>query len=255
MQINYLYQLHWANKISRNKAATAILDYGCGSGEVIIEGRKSGLNIYGADVFYEGGNTIQTVEHSGLLGNTIRKIEGGKLDFDDDYFTLVMSNQVMEHVEDMDTVLMEIFRVMKPGGLFLSLFPIRETMRENHIGIPFVHWLPRNGTLRYVYTLTMRFFGFGNFKADMPVKRWTKEQLKWLDSYTVYRNKSEILELFKHYFTVNLIEDDFMRFRLAQSSIRIEKIYDLFINKALGKSIIKLIYHRLGGMVLLCVKE
>ena len=52
-------------------------------------------------------------------------------------FDLVLSNQVIEHVEDLDAVLCEIHRVLKPGGAFLSLFPSKDVIRKTIVASPF----------------------------------------------------------------------------------------------------------------------
>jgi len=31
------------------------LDYGCGGGEAVVAGVEQGLDVYGSEVFYEGG--------------------------------------------------------------------------------------------------------------------------------------------------------------------------------------------------------
>jgi 2-polyprenyl-3-methyl-5-hydroxy-6-metoxy-1,4-benzoquinol methylase len=139
MHVNYRYLLHWAEAFESKTPGARILDYGCGSGEVVAEGRRQGLNIYGVEIFYGGSKAKQEVERLGLLGDEIRMIKDGKLSFDDECFDVVLSNQVFEHVEDLDAVLSEIERVMKKGAVLLCLFPGDDVIREGHIGIPFVH--------------------------------------------------------------------------------------------------------------------
>jgi len=251
MHINYQYQLHWANVgVSGNRSAS-ILDYGCGSDEVVISGRAAGLNIYGADVFYEGGNSLDAVSASGLFGDVIRRVDGDRLDFPDGFFDLVMSNQVLEHVDMLDPVLAEICRTMKTGGKFLSIFPTRATIPEKHIGIPFAHWFAPGNQARYPYTWMMRLLGFGAHKGKASVTEWTMSQLDWLDSYTHYRTRKEIMETFMRHFKVSGFELDYIRFRLAQryglKNMAILEI-PLVCRAATGA------FQRLAGMVVLCKK-
>ncbi len=49
---------------------------------------------------------------------------GGRLDFPDAYFGLVMAFEVLEHVEDDEGLLSEIARVLQPGGLFVMSVPV-----------------------------------------------------------------------------------------------------------------------------------
>jgi len=48
-----------------------------------------------------------------------------RLDLPSDAFDLVATNDVLEHVPDIDTALGEIARVLKPGGWQVSTFPFR----------------------------------------------------------------------------------------------------------------------------------
>jgi SAM-dependent methyltransferase len=217
LHVNYEYCLHWAAAVRSTNPAARILDYGCGSGEVVRAGLERGLDISGADEFYGGATSRDTVEKSGLLGSRIREIHGGRLDFDDRSFDLVLSNQVFEHVADLDRVVDEVWRVLKPGGMLVALFPSSEVIREGHFGIPFVHWLSRTSPLRYWYTLGMRSLGLGHFKTGKSRQRWTEDALAWLDRYTYYRSQRAIMQALSRRFAVAGAEAGYVSFRLAAS--------------------------------------
>jgi SAM-dependent methyltransferase len=196
-------------------APARVLDYGCGAGRLVEEGRAAGLDIHGADVYYGGSKTREEAAARGLLGGAIREIRDGRLDFEDSAFDLVVNNQVMEHVEDLDAVLREIDRVLKPGGAVLSLFPARDVWREGHIGIPFAHWFPYGSRLRFFYTWTLRGLGFGTWKQEAPTcRQWAQDKLAWIDTYTRYRPRREIFAAYGRYFTSELRESDYIRYRL-----------------------------------------
>ncbi len=50
----------------------------------------------------------------------IKKMNGNTIPFDSASFDYVINNQVMEHVENLGTVLAEIQRVLKSDGVVLS---------------------------------------------------------------------------------------------------------------------------------------
>ncbi len=172
-----------------------VLDYGCGAGKLVLAGRANGLDMFGTDLFYGGSET--RAEAASLIGTVIRELNpDGSIPFPDEYFDLVTNNQVMEHVQDLDAVLSEIARVLRPGGRVLSLFPSRDVWREGHIGIPFSHWFPKGNWLRFVYTWCLRSLGFGTWKEQAPTARqWAVDKLEWIDRWTVYRSRAEILAL------------------------------------------------------------
>jgi SAM-dependent methyltransferase len=194
-----------------------ILDFGCGAGSLVAEGRAAGLDIWGADVYYGGSATRRDAEAAGLLGTFIREIRDGRLPFDDSTFDLVVNNQVLEHVEDLDHELAGIHRVLKPGGVALSVFPARDVWREGHIGIPFAHWFPRGSRVRLWYAWALRSLGFGYWKEQADTRRqWAIDKLAWIDAYTRYRSRAEIFRAFDRYFQNQPLEGDYIRYRLCQ---------------------------------------
>lgn len=48
---------------------------------------------------------------------------GEDLPFENNYFDYVLSYDVLEHVTDLEKVISEVKRVLKPGGMFCSVFP------------------------------------------------------------------------------------------------------------------------------------
>jgi SAM-dependent methyltransferase len=198
-----------------------VLDYGCGAGAVVAAGLAAGLDIRGADVFYAGSNAREEAERSGLLGGSIVEMDDGRIPFPDATFDLVVNNQVMEHVEDLEATLAEIRRVLAPGGSVLSIFPSRDVWREGHIGIPFAHWFRKGSRVRFAYTLTLRGLGFGYWKEQAPTRRrWAADKLEWLDTYTRYRSREEILAAYGRWFTNEFREVEYIRYRLRDKPWR-----------------------------------
>lgn len=250
LHVNYLYLLSKA--ADSRQGRPVVLDYGCGSGEVIQEARKEGLTVYGAEAFYEGGSTRTEIEKQGLLGTVVREIEHGIIPFEDHFFDLVISNQVFEHVEDLDGVLHEIDRVLKPGGTLLCLFPSKERMREGHCGIPFIHWFPKRSQFRFYYAVALRKCGLGYFKGDKSASQWASDFLQWLDAFTYYRDKKAIFNSFKSHFTVSSFEHDYIAFRLNRyGRTFLSRMFRLRFIQPLGCEL----FRRLGCLVILARKS
>src|SRR5207302_1318546 len=108
-----------------------ILDYGCGSGDSVLAGARSGLDIYGADVFYGGAHgDMEKAANTGVLNERVFEMRGGRIPFPDESFDFIYHTQVFEHVADLDQALNENRRVLKRDGVMLSLFPSLEVLRE-----------------------------------------------------------------------------------------------------------------------------
>jgi len=248
------FVLDFARKFETAHPGAAILDFGCGAGRLVAAGREAGLNMAGADVFYGGSDSRAQAEAGGLLGGAVREITGGRVPFPDQSFDLVVNNQVMEHVEDLDATLSEIHRVLKPGGVVLSLFPSRDVWREGHIGIPFSHRFRKGSRMRFLYTWTLRSFGLGTWKQQAATcRQWALDKLAWIDAYTRYRTRSEIFAGYNRHFRNQLREPDYIRFRLCDRSWRapLARLLDLPLAGALASAL----FRKLAFLVIVSRKE
>jgi ubiquinone/menaquinone biosynthesis C-methylase UbiE len=57
-------------------------------------------------------------------------------------FDLVLSFSAIEHVPSPKAFLLELSRVLQPGGVLIIAFPPFYSIKGGHIGFPFIHWLP-----------------------------------------------------------------------------------------------------------------
>lgn len=229
MSANYNYIIHWiSQEIAAGHAPpdARILDFGCGEGAVVKTGLAENLDIWGTDIFH--GITSYHYEDSAhpLLQENMRivKMQDGKIPFPDHSFDIVVSNQVFEHVEDIDMALAEIKRVLKPGGLFLSLFPTQETWYEGHCKLYFAHWMKNGSSLQLAYLALMYKLGKGyRDHSTPPVRRHREECRQWAQAFSrymaegcFYRSNASIHALWQQYFSTNIValEDSWALFRL-----------------------------------------
>ena len=160
--------------------------------------RARGINAFGCDVFYEGGDYSSDIAPSAK--HFVKRMDAERIPFDDASFDVVLSNQVFEHVPSLDTALAEIARVLVPGGVALSVFPDRAVWREGHCGVPFLHRFPKGSTLRVYYAALMHKFGVGSYRDGKTSMQWARDFCVWLDQWTHYRSRAEIHDTFRRYF-------------------------------------------------------
>jgi SAM-dependent methyltransferase len=218
MDVTNRFVLHYARRYEQQRPGARMLDYGCGAGELVAEASAAGLDMCGADIFYGGSAAREQAAAAGRLGASVHEIRGGRLDFSDGSFDLIVNNQVMEHVEDLDQVLDELCRVLNPDGTLLSIFPSRDVLREGHIGIPFCHWFKAGSRIRFFYTWALRALGLGTWKdqASSP-RQWAVDKLHWIDTHTRYRARADIFCSFNRHFTTTMRERDYIAYRLRQT--------------------------------------
>jgi SAM-dependent methyltransferase len=190
----YEFVAKWITTHVGNRPAR-VLDYGCGAGQIVALMRARGITVFGCDVFYGGGDYSDSVPTE--LRPFVRRMEDGKIPFENASFDVVVSNQVFEHVPDMEQALREIARVLRPGGIALNVFPDAKVWREGHCGIPFLHWFAKGSTLRIYYAAVGRAIGLGYHKQGKSIMRWARDFCLWLDDWTYYRPIAEIHERFR----------------------------------------------------------
>jgi SAM-dependent methyltransferase len=81
-----------------------------------------------------------------------------RLPFADGSVDLVVCNHVYEHVPSAETLMAEIHRILRPGGVCYFGAASRLIVMEPHYHLPFLSWLPKPLAHRY-----MRWTGRGEF--------------------------------------------------------------------------------------------
>lgn len=227
---NYEYCAAFAADGARGNLGFKVLDFGCGAAKTLQLLVKAGVDAYGCDVFYEGGDVSSLIPSE--LNDRVRRSEAGHIPFDDATFDLVMSNQVLEHVSDLNQVLSEIARVLKPGGICLSLFPHREVWREGHCNIPFLHRFPK-GRLRIYYAAALASMGY--FRAGKTRMQWARDFADWLDRWCYYRPYREIAETFsRHLSPPQHLESEWMVARRSEARLAPPWLRSFIAAKAAG---------------------
>lgn len=122
-----------------------ILDLGCGRGELVAALRGKGARAYGIEIdprFVESGSILSRTYSDDYPILSVIDHDGRSI-FPDNYFDLVVSDQVFEHVSNLKSVTDEIARVLRPAGLTCHQFPARFRVVEPHYKLPLAHWLPK----------------------------------------------------------------------------------------------------------------
>lgn len=139
-----------ARRCGKSREQIRVLDWGCGRGRMVVSLRKQGFIAYGVDPDEAAvSNGARLVGALGYPADTLAAIDtAARTKFPASHFDFVFSNQVLEHVRDLPATISEIARITRAGGAGLHIFPPRWHVREAHLRMPFVHWLPKNQARR-----------------------------------------------------------------------------------------------------------
>ncbi|HTX79335.1 MAG TPA: class I SAM-dependent methyltransferase [Longilinea sp.] len=153
----------------------SILEDGCGVGQYLKRLAVDAKLAIGLEI------ELPRAFEAHALGTNVVGGAGEHLPFADTSFDLVLSHEVLEHVQDDKQSAWEIVRVLKPGGRLVLFVPNRGYPFETH-GIywrgtyyfgnkPLVNWLPR--PLRNRLAPHVRIYARGDLEKlfdELPVR-------------------------------------------------------------------------------------
>lgn len=144
-----------------------VLDIGCGFGEfagVVFNQVEMGVDINSSEL------------ERALAGKKYKKVawaDARKLPFKDKTYKTVVSVSVLEHIENAELAVSEIYRVLKPGGIFVFSVPTTK-MRDELIVPKILYFLGIKKWGDKYFDLHKRAFRHVNLKSS----RW------WMNSLT-----------------------------------------------------------------------
>jgi SAM-dependent methyltransferase len=114
-----------ADYSARTPADIKILDWGCGKGHITHLLRSRGFDVTSCDISRDSddstfGQETPLIEELGI--SVVPLVHPSKLPFADSSFDCVVSFGVLEHVRSDHDSLVELHRVLKPGGVFYVTF-------------------------------------------------------------------------------------------------------------------------------------
>lgn len=123
-----------------------ILDVGCGLGMYVRAMRAFSDDVHGVDI------DPDKVAKIGQELPNIKEAPAEKLPYADGFFDVILSHEVIEHVDDDAQAIREALRCLKPGGRLVVFCPNRLYPFETHgayfgkryvfRNIPLINWLP-----------------------------------------------------------------------------------------------------------------
>lgn len=105
-----------------------ILDIGCGTGAMLDELEPFG-QVIGADFAPEA---LGYCKGRGGDRYKLTRADARRMPFQSDVFDAVTAMDIIEHIDDDKAALMEIKRVLKPGGVLLATVPAFQSLWSDH---------------------------------------------------------------------------------------------------------------------------
>jgi len=178
-----------------------ILDDGCGCGWLTdyLQKNAKGANVYGIDP------VPSDIEFARKKNKRIEyKVSSGEnLPFRDDFFDLVTSHQILEHVKSPEKYLSELARVLKRDGTVYLSTPNRLLPFDFHHNLPLISWFPAKFLRLFMNLRYERLYTVCSVKRMLEKKGFVIEQNMMAEMVKnprkVYFEKSIVEKVHKGY--------------------------------------------------------
>jgi SAM-dependent methyltransferase len=202
------------------KSLVCILDLGCGNGHLIaylyknlqVLFPKMSFEIWGHDVsdYVASADGYMKCTLDFLKAkfphipweSQIRVISSkDKWPYPDNFFDIILTNQVIEHIEDLNFFFAEVYRTLNEQGYSVNVFPLIHSLMEGHLRSPFVHKFRNFDYLRGAIKLLSR-LGLGTFRRlardkGYTIDRFAEEYAIYLRTCTNYISHNQAIHLAK----------------------------------------------------------
>jgi len=119
------YLLKVKSGVQQDFFGKKVLEIGCGHGGIstflAVNGAKEVHGVDINDISLKAAGDFKSFIESNLsispgLPLTFHNMSAFDLKFEDEYFDVVLADNIFEHIMDLDSMMVEIFRVLKKGG-------------------------------------------------------------------------------------------------------------------------------------------
>lgn len=206
----------------------SVLDYGSGNGLHVDLWKKLFPNskLHFADISKEANR--QLVDKFPEYKNTTKLISEDRVDFQDNTFDVIFSIEVMEHVQDLNTYLTEVKRLLKPGGLFIWTTPCGNSFSVEHIYNSFTNNIEKTSE------------GYRRWKWEDPshIRRLKTSEIKeiMLNDIKFSKVNFKFRAHFFSFVSTKLMQKNLISEELAIKLMKLD--YNLFRNVPTGASMI-----------------
>lgn len=105
-----------------------ILEIGCGTGEILSLLKQWG-NTTGLDVSQEALDYCKTHGFQNLILEDINSLD---LNQHESKYDLILALDVLEHIQEDVTAMKQVYKMLKPGGMFFVTVPAYKFLWSNH---------------------------------------------------------------------------------------------------------------------------
>jgi SAM-dependent methyltransferase len=218
-KITYPFIKNW---IKQNSSADAkrVIDFGCGSGDLVFELLSENIDTEGIEVDFFHESILQNLNQALLQDKRIHVIGSvKKLEEFAGRYDLLVSHMVYEHVKNKEEFIRQVASLLNKNGKALLMFPSIEVLRESHIQQFLIHRLPKN-KFRYWFSCFQALLGIGYKKSKgVGINEYITGKFEDIDVRCFYERVNVSMGRFNKHFAIAHLEPEYMQYRLNRAGL------------------------------------
>lgn len=115
--------------LKKYRRTNRVLDIGCGAGSVLEAAKRAGWDGEGLEI------SVPAVEYVRSLGFKVFQGDLASAPYPDDYFDVVIASELLEHVTDPLSLLKQVARILRPGGVLWATTPNGRGVSSRMLGV------------------------------------------------------------------------------------------------------------------------
>ena len=124
------YRFKKIKKLLGDKKYKVMLEAGTGSGIFLPELSRHCDKIYAVDIHTNFDNIHDLCKHYKINNYNLSTQSIENTNFPNDKFDAIVAVSVLEFVDDLQKALIEIKRILKPGGIFITICPMESKLLD-----------------------------------------------------------------------------------------------------------------------------
>ncbi|HVF88966.1 MAG TPA: bifunctional 2-polyprenyl-6-hydroxyphenol methylase/3-demethylubiquinol 3-O-methyltransferase UbiG [Blastocatellia bacterium] len=121
-------------RVAGDLEGARVLDVGCGGGILADNFARAGASVTGVDLSHASLTSANRHGRGCSLEMDFVNAKGESIPFADSSFDMVVTSDFLEHVRDLEGVVRECARVLRPGGLFMYE-TVNRTLRARLVAV------------------------------------------------------------------------------------------------------------------------
>lgn len=124
------YRFRTLTRLLGTKIYPKLLEAGTGSGVFLPELARHCEKLYASDIHPYFDNIDRLLQHYKIKNYELKSQSIQNTDYPDNYFDAIVTASVLEFVDDLQEAITEIKRILKKGGVFITICPMQSKILD-----------------------------------------------------------------------------------------------------------------------------